>query len=97
MFLLSEVLIVKQFIRLVVIKNKAAGLLPVSGDEVLQLQQSVFTVLHHLVSVQMLHQTGQDPAGSPTQIHISNTECSIFRLLQMFATHRTFSLTFPES
>lgn len=26
-------------------------LLPVSGDEVLQLQQSVFTVLHHLLSV----------------------------------------------
>lgn len=43
--------------------------LPVSGDEVLQLQQPVFTVLHHLLSVQMLHQTRQDPARSEPVLH----------------------------
>lgn len=46
-------------------------LLPVSGDEVLQLQQSVLAVLHHLLSVQMFHETRQDPAGSGNKhIHI---------------------------
>jgi len=38
--------------------------LPVSGDEVLQLQQPVLTVLHHLLGVEMLHQTRQDPAAA---------------------------------
>lgn len=42
-------------------RQARADSLPVSGDEVLQLQQSVLTVLHHLVRVQMFHQAGQDP------------------------------------
>lgn len=41
-----------------------SNLLPVSSNEILQLQQSVFTVLHHLVCVQMLHQTRQNPTTS---------------------------------
>lgn len=36
--------------------------LPVSRDEILQLQQTVLTVLHHLLCVQVLHQAGQNPA-----------------------------------
>lgn len=33
----------------------ATDSLPISGDKILQFQQPVFTVLHHLVSVQMFH------------------------------------------
>lgn len=46
--------------------RKTRDSLPVSGDEVLQLQQSVFTVFNHLISVQMLHQTRQDPTHTHT-------------------------------
>lgn len=41
-----------------------ADSLPVSGYEVLQLQQTVFTVFHHFLCVQMLHQARQDPANT---------------------------------
>lgn len=47
--------------------RKTRDSLPVSGDEVLQLQQSLFTVFNHLISVQMLHQTRQDPTHTHTQ------------------------------
>ena len=40
--------------------------LPVPGDEVLQLQQPHLTVLHHLLRVQMLHQTRQHPGEKTT-------------------------------
>lgn len=41
--------------------------LPVTGDEVLQLQQPMLTVLHHLLCVQVLHQTGEDPTHTCAQ------------------------------
>lgn len=45
--------------------------LPVSGYKVLQLQQPVFTVLHHFLCVQVLHQARQDPARNHTHTHLS--------------------------
>lgn len=50
-----------------------ADSLPVSGYEILQLQQAVFTVLHHLLCVQVLHEAGQDPTHTHTQTYFSFT------------------------
>lgn len=46
-------------------------LLPVAGDEVLQLQQPVLAVLYHLLRVQVLHQARQNPAGVKIRIGVN--------------------------
>lgn len=48
-------------------------LLPVAGDEVLQLQQPLLTVLHHLLRVQVLHQARQNPEGTKNKTGVSGT------------------------
>ena len=50
----------------------AAHSLPVSGDEVLQLQQAELTLLHHLLSVEVLHQAGEDPTHTHTHTQLGS-------------------------
>lgn len=37
--------------------------LPVTRDKILELQESMLTVLYHLLSIQVLHQARQNPAN----------------------------------
>ena len=77
----------KRFVVVSVCDSVDSDSLPVPGYEILQLQQPVLTVLHHLLCVQMLHQTRQDPAGAAAQTHVKYLTLQIYLHTDLLLKH----------